>query len=115
MNENQLKPEDYVDYSRLLNVQFVDFARREIISNDQAGARFLDRFTEMYGPPLGGTELLGDILNGKTVLPSEICVSVCKEYCHCPLICVFKSLIEGSLNTELVDLSNRIVARALVS
>ena len=115
MNEDQLKHEDYANYSRLLNVQFVDFARREIITNDQAGVRYLDRFTEMYGPPLGGTELLGDILNGKTVLPSKICITCVNEYMHCPLIGVFKSLIEGALNTELVDLSNRIVARALVT
>ena len=115
MNDEQLKDEDYANYSRLLNVQFVDFARREIITNDQAGVRYLDRFTEMYGPPLGGTELLGDILNGKTVLPSKICITCVNEYMHCPLIGVFKSLIEGALNTELVDLSNRIVSRALVS
>ena len=115
MNDEQLKDEDYADYSRLLNRQFVDFARREIITNDQASLRYLDRFTEMYGPPLGGTELLGDILNGKTVLPSKICITCVNEYMHCPLIGVFKSLIEGALNTELVDLSNRIVARALVT
>ena len=115
MNDEQLKDEDYADYSRLLNRQFIDFARREIITNDQASLRYLDRFTEMYGPPLGGTELLGEILNGKTVLPSKICITCVNEYMHCPLIGVFKSLIEGALNTELVDLSNRIVSRALVS
>ena len=117
MNYEQLtlKEEDFVDYSRLLNIQFVDFARKEVISNREAHERFVNCFTEMYGPPLGGPEILGDILNGKVVLPSKICVTCVKEYMHCPLIGVFKSLIEGALNTELVDLSNRIVACALVS
>ena len=110
-----LGEEDFAIYSNLLNIQFVDFARKEVISNDQAKARFINRFTEMYGPPLGGPEILGDILNGKVVLPSKICITCVKEFMHCPLIGVFKSLIEGALNTELVDLSNRIVARALVS
>ena len=113
--QKTLKEADVVEYTNLLNIQFVDFARKEVISNDQAKARFINRFTEMYGPPLGGPEILGDVLNGKVVLPSKICVAYVKEYMHCPLIGVFKSLIEGALNTELVDLSNRIVARALVS
>jgi len=115
MNEDQLKHEDYVAYSNLLNIQFVDYARTEVISNDKANARFLDRFIEMYGPPKGGPEIMKKILNGKMLLPDEICIAVVKEHMHCPLIGVFKSLIEGALNTELIDLSNRIVARALVT
>ena len=111
----ELGEEDLAVYSNLLNIQFVDFAREEVISNDQAKARFINRFTEMYGPPLGGPEILGDVLNGKVVLPSKICVTCVKEYMHCPLIGVFKSLIEGALNTELVELSKGIIARALVS
>ena len=113
--EKELGEEDLADYSNLLNIQFVDFARKEVISNHQAKVRFLDRFTELYGPPLGGPEILGDILNGQVVLPRKICITCVKDYMHCPLICVFKSLINDALNTELVDLSNRIVARALVS
>ena len=113
--EKELGEEDLADYSNLLNIQFVDFARKEVISNYQAYKRFLDRFTEMYGPPLGGPDVLGDILNGKVVLPSKICVTCVKKLMHCPLIGVFKSLIEGALNTELVELSKGIIARALVS
>ena len=41
--------------------------------------------------------------------------SVCKEYCHCPLIGVFNSLINGGLMPELVAASNIVVARALIS
>ena len=115
MNNKELVKEDYAHYSNLLNIQFVDYARTEIISNDKANARFLDRFTEMYGPPLGGPETLKKILNGKKILPREICLTVVKEYMHCPLIGVFKSLVPGALNSELVDLSNRIVSRALIS
>ena len=115
MNNKELNEEDYANYSNLLNIQFVDYARTEIISNDKAHSRYLDRFTEMYGPPLGGPDVMKDILNGKKVLPSNICLSVVKEYLHCPLIGVFKSLIQGALNTELIDVSNRIVSRALIS
>ena len=111
----ELREEDLAVYSNLLNIQFVDFAREEVISNDQAKALFINRFTEMYGPPLGGPEILGDVLNGKVVLPSKICVTCVKKLMHCPLIGVFKSLIEGALNTELVELSKGIIARALVS
>ena len=113
--EKELGEEDLADYSNLLNIQFVDFARKEVISNREAHERFVNCFTEKYGPPLGGPEILGDILNGNMVLPSNICVTSIREYKHCPLIGVFNSLIEGALNTELVDLSNKIVARALVS
>ena len=115
MNNKELEEEDYALYSNLLNIQFVDYARTEIISNDKAHARFLERFIEMYGPPLGGPDVMKDILSGKKVLPSEICLTVVKEYMHCPLIGVFKSLIQGALNADLVDLSNRIVSRALIS
>ncbi len=115
MNNKELEEEDYALYSNLLNIQFVDYARREIISNDKAHARFLDRFTEMYGPPLGGPDVMKDVLNGKKVLPSTICLTVVKEHMHCPLIGVFNSLVKGTLNAELVDLSNRIVSRALIS
>ena len=115
MNNKELAEEDYANYSNLLNIQFIDYARTEIISNDKAHARFLDRFTEMYGPPLGGPDVMKDILSGKKVLPSEICITVVKEYLHCPLINVFNSLVKGALNTELIDLSNRIVSRALIS
>ena len=115
MNNKELAEEDYANYSNLLNLQFVDYARREIISNEKAHARFLENFTEMYGPPLGGPDVMKDILDGKKVLPSEICLTVVKEYMHCPLIGVFKSLVPGSLNSELVDVSNRIVSRALIS
>ena len=113
--QKTLKEADVVEYTNLLNIQFVDFARKEVISNDQAKSQFINRFTEMYGPPLGGPEILGDVLNGKVVLPWKICVTCVKEYMHCPLIGVFKSLIEGALNTELVELSKGIIARALVS
>ena len=115
MNNKELAKEDYANYSNLLNLQFVEYARREIISNDKAHVRFLEKFTEIYGPPLGGPDVMKDVLNGKKVLPSEICIAVVKEYLHCPLIGVFKSLVPGSLNSELVDLSNRIVSRALIS
>jgi len=115
-NKDQtLEEKDFATYSNLLNIQFVDYARTEVISNDKANARFLDRFIEMYGPPKGGPEIMKKILNGKMLLPDEICIAVVKEHMHCPLIGVFKSLIEGALNTELIDLSNRIVALALVS
>ena len=115
MRKESLKKEDFVDYSRLLNIQFVDFARKEVISNKEAHERFVNCFTEMYGPPLGGPEILGDILNGKVVLPSKICVACVKEYMHCPLIYVFNSLITDGLNAELIDVSNKVVARALAS
>ena len=115
MNEEKLKEEDYANYSRLLNVQFVEFARIEVISNEEAHARFLTNFIERYGPPLGGPEILEDVLNGKMALPSKICVRCIKEYMHCPLIYVFNSLITDGLNPELIEASNKVVARALVS
>ena len=115
MNEEQLKEEDYANYSRLLNIQFVDFARKEVMSNGDAFQMCFDRFVEMYGDPPGGTEVMGGILSGEMVIPSKICFSVCKEYCHCPLIGVFNSLIQGGLMPELVEASNKVVARALVS
>jgi hypothetical protein len=115
MNTETLKKEDFVDYSRLINIQFVDFARSEVISNEEAHARFLSSFIERYGPPLGGPEILEHVLDGKMVLPSKICVTCVKEYMHCPLICIFNSLMPDGLNPELIDASNKIVARALVS
>ena len=115
MNDEKLKEEDYANYSRLLNIQFVEFARKEVISNREAYERFLNSFTERYGSPLGGPKILENVLNGKMILPSNICVTCVKKYMHCPLIGVFKSLIQGALNTELIDLSNRIVSRALIS
>ena len=115
MNTETLKKEDFANYSRLLNIQFVEFARSEVISNEEAQARFLNCFTERYGPPLGGPEILEKVLDGKMVLPSKICVTCVKEYIHCPLICIFNSLMPDGLNPELIDASNKIVARALVS
>ncbi len=44
MNTETLKKEDFVEYSRLLNIQFVDFARSEVISNEEAHTPFLTRF-----------------------------------------------------------------------
>ena len=115
MNEEKLKEEDYANFSRLLNIQFVDYARSEVISNEEAHARFLSSFIERYGPPLGGPEILEDVLDGKMVLPSKICVTCVKEYMHCPLICIFNSLIKDGLNPELIEASNKVVSRALVS
>ena len=115
MHQETLKEEDYANYSRLLNIQFLDYARSEVISNEEALARFLTSFIEKYGPPLGGPEILEDVLNGKKVLPSKICVTCVKEYMHCPLIYVFNSLITDGLNAELIDVSNKVVARALAS
>ena len=115
MKEETLKEEECANYSKLLNIQFLDYARSEVISNKEAHARFLTSFIEKYGPPLGGPEILEDVLNGKMVLPSKICVKCVKEYMHCPLIYVFNSLITGGLNPELIDASNKVVAGALVS
>ena len=115
MNNLPLKQEDYANYSRLLNIKFVDFARSEVISNEEAHARFLTSFRKRYGPPIGGAEMLKDVLSGKMVLPSKICISACKEFCHCPIINILNSLITGSLNPELIDASNKVVALALVS
>ena len=115
MNTETLKEEECANYSRLLNNQFLDYARSEVISNEEALARFLTNFIERYGPPLGGPEILEDVLNGKMVLPSKICVTCVKEYMHCPLIYVFNSLIADGLNAELIDVSNKVVARALAS
>ena len=115
MHEETLKKEECANYSRLLNIQFLDYARSEVISNEEAHLRFLSSFTERYGPPLGGAEKLKNVLNGKTVLPSKICVTCVKEYMHCPLICIFNSLMRDGLNPELIEASNKVVARALVS
>ena len=115
MNIETLKKEDFVEYSRLLNIQFVDFARSEVISNEEAHARFLTSFIEKYGPPPYGPEILEHVLNGKMVLTSNICVKFVKEYMHCPLIYVFNSLITDGLNPELIEASNKVIARALVS
>ena len=115
MNTKTLKKEDFANYSRLLNIQFIEFARSEVISNEEAHARFMTSFIERYGPPLGGPEILEDVLKGKKVLPTKICVTCVKEYMHCPLIYVFNSLITDGLNPELIDVSNKLVARALVS
>ena len=115
MNEQKLEEEDYENYSRLLHVQFIKWARWEVISDIAAFDLFFNRFVEMYGDPPGGTEVMGGILTGEMVLPSKICVSVCKKYCHCPLIGVFNSLIQGGLMPELVAASNKVVSRALIS
>ena len=42
MNYEKLKEEDCANYSGLLNIQFEDFARSEIISNKEANERFLN-------------------------------------------------------------------------
>ena len=115
MHKETLKEEDFVAYSRLLNIQFLDYARSEVISNEEAHARFLTSFIEKYGLPPYGPETLEHVLNGKMVLPSKICVTCVKEYMHCPLIYVFNSLMTDDLNTELIDASNKVVALALVS
>ena len=115
MNGEQLKQEDYANYSRLLHVQFIKWARWEVISDIAAFNLFFNRFVELYGDPPGGTEVMGGILNGEMIIPSAICVSVCNKYCHCPLIGVFNSLIQGGLMPELVEASNIVVARALIS
>ena len=117
MSYEQLTPkeEDFVDYSRLLNIQFIDFARSEVISNEEAHARFLTSFIERYGPPVGGNEMIKRVLSGKMVLPSKICISECKKFCHCPFINILNSLITDGLNPELIEASNKLVALALVS
>ena len=115
MQKETLKEEECANYSRLLNIQFLDYARSEVISNEEAHARFLTSFIERYGPPLGGPEILEDVLKGKMVLPTKICVTCVKEYMHCPLIYVFNSLITDGLNPELIDASNKVIVRALVS
>ena len=115
MHEETLKEEECANYSRLLNIQFIDYARSEVISNEEAHARFLTSFIKKYGPPPYGSEILEDVLNGKMVLTSNICVKFVKEYMHCPLIYVFNSLITDGLNPELIDASNKVIARALVS
>ena len=115
MNEQKLEEEDYENYSRLLHVQFIKWARWEVISDIAAFDLFFNRFVEMYGDPPGGTEVMKGILSGEIVLPSKICIKVCKEHCHCPLIGVFNSLIQGGLMPELVDASNKVVSRALIS
>ncbi len=81
MNTEKLKKEDCVEYSRLLNIQFVDFARKEVISNREAHESFLNCFKELYGPPIGGPEILRNILKGKMVLPSNICVNLSRSTC----------------------------------
>ena len=118
MNAVQLKQEDYANYSRLLNIQFIEFARSEIISNEEAHSRFLTSFIERYGSAIGGAEMLKDVLSGRMVLPSKICISACKEFSHCPIINTLNtlnSLITGGLNPELIEASNKVVSRALVS
>ena len=98
MHKDSLKKQDFAVYSRLLNIQFIDFARSEVISNEEAQARFLTSFIERYGPPVGGNEMIKGVLSGKMVLPSKICISACKEFSHCPLINTLNSLITGGLN-----------------
>ena len=98
-----------------LKYSFLDFARKEVVSNSEAHKRFLNSFTKQYGPPLGGPEILEIVLNGKMILPSNICISACEEFSHCPIINILNYLITGGLNPELIDASNKIVARALVS
>ena len=115
MHNESLEKEDFVVYSSLLNIQFLDYAKTEVISNEEAHAGFLTSFIERYGPPVGGNEMIKGVLSGKMVLPSKICISACKEFCHCPFINIFNSLIIGGLNPELIDASNKVVARALVS
>ena len=115
MHQETLKEEDYANYSRLLNIQFLDYARSEVISNEEAHARFLTSVIEKYGPPPYGPAILAQVLNGKMVLTSKICVKFVKEYMHCPLIYVFNSLIKDGLNAELIDVSNKVVALALAS
>jgi len=115
MKEETLKEEECANYSRLLNNQFLDYARSEVISNKEAHARFLSSFIEKYGPPPYGPEILEQVLNGKMVLTSKICIKFVKEYMHCPLIYIFNSLITDDLNPELIDASNKVVARALAS
>ena len=115
MNEQKLEEEDYENYSRLLHVQFIKWARWEVISDIAAFDLFFNRFVQLYGDPQGGKEVMGGILNGELVMPSAICISACKKYCHCPLSGVFNSLINGGLMPELVEASNIVVARALIS
>ena len=115
MNDEKLKEEDFANYSRLLNIQFIEFARSEVISNEKAHARYLTSFIKQYGPPVGGHEMLKAVLSGKMALPSKICVTCVKKYMQYPLISVFNSLITCSLNPELIDASNKVAARALVS
>ena len=115
MKTETLKKEDFVEYSRLINIQFVDYARSEVISNGEAHARFLTSFIKRYGPTVGRNEMIKAVLSGKMVLPSKICILACKEFCHCPIINILNSLITDGLNPELIDASNKVVACALVS
>ena len=115
MHKETLKEEECANYSRLLNIQFLDYARSEVISNEEAHTPFLTSFIERSGPPVGGNEILKGGLSGKMVLPSKICVTCVKEYMHCPLMYIFNSLITDGLNPELIDASNKVIARALVS
>ncbi len=103
MNDEKLKEEDYANYSKLINTQFIEYARKEVISNREAHERFLNCFTELYGPLPCGPEILENVLNGNMVLPSKICVSACKKFFHCPIIGVLNTLIKGELNSELID------------
>ena len=61
MNNEKLKEEAYANFNRLLNIQFLDFARKEVISNREAHKRFLNSFTKQYGPPLGSPEILENV------------------------------------------------------
>ena len=58
MNEEKLKEEDYANFSRLLTIQFLDYARSEVISKEEAHERSLSSFIERYSPLLGGSEIL---------------------------------------------------------
>ena len=55
------------------------------------------------------------VLIGKMVLPSKFCISVCKEFCHCPIINILNSLMTDGLNPELIDTSNKVDTPALLS
>ena len=112
MHKETLQEEDYANFSRLLNIQFIDFARSEVISKEEVHARFLTSFIKRYGPPVGGNEIIKGVLSGKMVLPSKICISARKNFCHCPFISFLNSLITGGLNPGLIDASNKVVARA---
>tara|TARA_Y100001978_G_scaffold25803_1_gene22102 strand:+ start:177 stop:386 length:210 start_codon:yes stop_codon:yes gene_type:complete len=48
-----------------LSIQFVDYARNEVISNEEADTLFFSSFIELYGPPPGGPEILEHVLDGK--------------------------------------------------
>ncbi len=90
-------------------MQFIQFARNELISNEMAWEVFLEH-PDSIKISKDKLKKIKNILFGHDVLSLHDIKEHFKKYNHCHIIPILYSMVDGNLSPNLVHMSNKIIS-----